>query len=255
MTRVFQNHLQLKYTHVSRTTLKRDAKKLRKTAKQQLIDGFLNLNASVNITTDVWSAPHGLPGSYLYVTAHWIEPETWQMMKRVIVFEEFPIPHTGVALFQILRKAFVKFHLEEKNSIKFDSASNNKKAIGRLHLIKLSWASLDYSNIDGMTRFKKKLQDLKVVIRRWVNTKRLEMVSSKLDTIAELEKIDKAMDIGVVDDCAVLRRGDFDVSVVRHQTCLTDILGFLEKFKGAFEQDIDDEGEEDKEDEEGDGEV
>nr|GEX30631.1 copia protein [Tanacetum cinerariifolium] len=44
--------------------------------------------------------------------------------------------------------------------------------------------------------------------------------------------------------------GDFDVSVVSLQTCLTDILGFLEKFKGGFEQDIDVEGEEDKEDEE-----
>ncbi|GJT51945.1 RNA-directed DNA polymerase, eukaryota [Tanacetum coccineum] len=64
----------------------------------------------------------------------------------------------------------------------------------------------DYSNIDGMTRFKKKLQDLKVIIRRWVKTKRLEMVGSKLDIIAELEKIDKAMDIGVVDDSIVLRR-------------------------------------------------
>ncbi|GJS07102.1 RNA-directed DNA polymerase, eukaryota, partial [Tanacetum coccineum] len=34
----------------------------------------------------------------------------------------------------------------------------------------------------------------------------LEMVGSKLDIIAELEKIDKAMDIGVVDDSIVLRR-------------------------------------------------
>ncbi|GJY02450.1 RNA-directed DNA polymerase, eukaryota [Tanacetum coccineum] len=78
--------------------------------------------------------------------------------------------------------------------------------VGFDDMIKLSWASLDYSNIDGMTRFKKKLQDLKVIIRRWVKTKRLEMVGSKLDTIAELEKIDKAMDIGVVDDSTVLRR-------------------------------------------------
>nr|GEV27747.1 RNA-directed DNA polymerase, eukaryota [Tanacetum cinerariifolium] len=78
--------------------------------------------------------------------------------------------------------------------------------VGFDDMIKLSWASLEYSNIDGMTRFKKKLQDLKVIIRRWVNTKRLDMVGSKLDTIAELEKIDKAMDIGVVDDCIVLRQ-------------------------------------------------
>nr|GFB48912.1 RNA-directed DNA polymerase, eukaryota [Tanacetum cinerariifolium] len=72
-------------------------------------------------------------------------------------------------------------------------------------MIKLSWASLEYLNFDRTTRFKKKLQDLKVIIRRWVKTKRLEMVGSKLDTIAELEKIDKAMDIGVVDDSTVLR--------------------------------------------------
>ncbi|GKC78365.1 hypothetical protein Tco_1129139 [Tanacetum coccineum] len=32
-------------------------------------------------------------------------------------------------------------------------------------------------------------------------------------------------------------------------------VGFLEKFRGGFKQDIDDEGEEDKGDEEGDGEV
>ncbi|GKE23009.1 hypothetical protein Tco_1434521, partial [Tanacetum coccineum] len=43
---------------------------------------------------------------------------------------------------------------------------------------------------------------------------------------------------------------DFDVTVVRLQTCITDILGFLEKFEGGFEQDIDDDGEKDKEDEE-----
>ncbi|GKC06644.1 hypothetical protein Tco_0998254 [Tanacetum coccineum] len=43
------------------------------------------------------------------------------------------------------------------------------------------------------------------------------------------------------------------MSVVRLQTCLTEILGFLEKFRGGLEQDIEDESEEDREDEEGDG--
>nr|GEW14145.1 RNA-directed DNA polymerase, eukaryota, reverse transcriptase zinc-binding domain protein [Tanacetum cinerariifolium] len=55
-TRVFQNHLQLKYNHVSRTTLKRDAIKLWVAAKQAIIDGFLNLNTNVNLTTDVCGA-------------------------------------------------------------------------------------------------------------------------------------------------------------------------------------------------------
>ncbi|GJZ19765.1 hypothetical protein Tco_0556355, partial [Tanacetum coccineum] len=43
---------------------------------------------------------------------------------------------------------------------------------------------------------------------------------------------------------------DFGVDVVRFHTCLTDILGFLEKLEWCFKQDINDEGEED---EEGDG--
>ncbi|GJR83963.1 NB-ARC domains-containing protein [Tanacetum coccineum] len=134
-TRVFQNHLQPKYNHVSRTTLKRDAMKLWVTAKQAIIDGFLNLNTNVNLTTDVWTAPHGLPGSYICVTAHWIEPGTWQMMKRVIAFEDFPVPYTGSALAKTLRDVFVNFKLENKiMSITLDNASNNTSVIGKLRL-------------------------------------------------------------------------------------------------------------------------
>ncbi|GJW15553.1 hypothetical protein Tco_0019686 [Tanacetum coccineum] len=41
---------------------------------------------------------------------------------------------------------------------------------------------------------------------------------------------------------------DSGVDVLRFHTCLTDILGFLEKLEWWFGQDIDDEGEEDEED-------
>nr|GEX66120.1 hypothetical protein [Tanacetum cinerariifolium] len=43
---------------------------------------------------------------------------------------------------------------------------------------------------------------------------------------------------------------DFEVDVLCFHTCLTDVLGFLEKLEWWFEQDINDEGEEN---EEGDG--
>ncbi|GJY05408.1 hypothetical protein Tco_0371348 [Tanacetum coccineum] len=69
-TRVFQNTMQPRYTHVSHSTLKRDAMKLWLAAKQEIIDSFGNINACVNLTTNVWSAPHGVPGSYMCVTAH-----------------------------------------------------------------------------------------------------------------------------------------------------------------------------------------
>nr|GFA32836.1 zinc finger BED domain-containing protein RICESLEEPER 2-like [Tanacetum cinerariifolium] len=97
-TMVFQKHLQPKYNHVSRTTLKRDAMKLWVMAKQVIINDFLKLNTNVNLTTDVWSTPHGVPGSYICVTSHWIEPVTWKMMMRVIALEDFSAPHSGSAL-------------------------------------------------------------------------------------------------------------------------------------------------------------
>nr|GEU34588.1 zinc finger BED domain-containing protein RICESLEEPER 2-like [Tanacetum cinerariifolium] len=134
-TRVFQKHLQPKYNHISRTTLKRDAIKLWVAAKQVIIDDFLKLSINVNLATDVWSAPHRVLGSYICVTAHWIEPVTWKMMKRVMAFEEFPAPHSGSALAKKLRNVFVNFNLENKiMSITLDNASNNTSAIDKLKL-------------------------------------------------------------------------------------------------------------------------
>nr|GEV97950.1 hypothetical protein [Tanacetum cinerariifolium] len=99
-------------------------------AKQAIIDGFVNLNTNVNLPKDVWSAPHGVPDSYICVTAHWIEPGTWQMMKRVIAFEDFLVSHTGSALARTLRKTFVNLNLENKiMSITLDNASNNTSTI------------------------------------------------------------------------------------------------------------------------------
>nr|GEZ56607.1 hAT family dimerisation domain containing protein [Tanacetum cinerariifolium] len=90
---------------------------------------------TVNITTDVWSALHGLPGLYLYVTAHQIEANTWQMMKRVIALKDFSVPHSRPALSKMLRKMFVNFNLEEFFlEITLDNASNNTKATERLAL-------------------------------------------------------------------------------------------------------------------------
>nr|GEV60135.1 hypothetical protein [Tanacetum cinerariifolium] len=134
-TRVFQKTMQPRYTHVSRSTLKRDAMRLWLAAKQEIIDSFGNLNACVNLTTDVWFASHGVHGSYMCVTAHWIEPDTWQMMKRVILFEEFPSPHTGHALFKMLIKVLTNFNLENKvMSITLDNASNNTSSMDKLKL-------------------------------------------------------------------------------------------------------------------------
>nr|GEW64826.1 zinc finger BED domain-containing protein RICESLEEPER 2-like [Tanacetum cinerariifolium] len=59
----------------------------------------------------------------------------WQMMKRVISFEECSSPHTGGALFKTLIKVFTNFNLEDKvMSITLDNASNNTSAMDKLKL-------------------------------------------------------------------------------------------------------------------------
>nr|GEX49692.1 zinc finger MYND domain-containing protein 15 isoform X1 [Tanacetum cinerariifolium] len=94
MTDLIKEMLQPRYCHVSQATLRRDCIKLWAQAKNELILGFQNLETDVNLTCDVWTAPHGSPDSYLCVTTHWVNPKTWEMMKRMISFELFGYPHT-----------------------------------------------------------------------------------------------------------------------------------------------------------------
>nr|GEZ99155.1 RNA-directed DNA polymerase, eukaryota, nucleotide-binding alpha-beta plait domain protein [Tanacetum cinerariifolium] len=85
----------------------------------------------------------------------------------------------------------------------------------------------DFMAILGLYIILKDEGFLDVIIRRWVKTKRLEMVGSKLDTIAGLEKIDKAMHIGVVDDCTVLchQADDLERGVSRDER---ELFGMVE---------------------------
>ncbi|PWA85997.1 AC transposase [Artemisia annua] len=68
--------------------------------------------------------------SFLCVTAHWVNPKTWVMMKRTISFELFGYHHTGENLYAILDKVIKTYNLNEKNfAISFDNASNNDVAV------------------------------------------------------------------------------------------------------------------------------
>ena len=118
-TALVRETLQPRYKSVSRRTLKRDCFKLWKKAREDLINAFENLETGINITTDVWSAPHGCLESYICVTAHWINSTTWAMMKRTIAFELFESPHTGQNLFNILTYVFQTFKIEQKNIFYF----------------------------------------------------------------------------------------------------------------------------------------
>nr|GEX24399.1 RNA-directed DNA polymerase, eukaryota [Tanacetum cinerariifolium] len=54
--------------------------------------------------------------------------------------------------------------------------------------------------------FKKKLQDLKHIIRGWVQDQRSLSMRSKRDTVNELSEIDKELDNGLISETNILRR-------------------------------------------------
>nr|GEZ30668.1 RNA-directed DNA polymerase, eukaryota [Tanacetum cinerariifolium] len=71
------------------------------------------------------------------------------------------------------------------------------------------WSKLGFpSHFDSnrMIRFKKKLQDLKIIIRRWVKDKKLQQCTARSSIKEELSVIDKDLDRGQVSDDALLKR-------------------------------------------------
>ncbi|KAK1419827.1 hypothetical protein QVD17_29191 [Tagetes erecta] len=196
LTRLIQETLQPRYTHVSRNTLRRDCLGYWQQAKSDLINLFENLTTGVNLTSDIWSAPHNLPESYLCVTAHWIDPKSWLMMKRVIAFELCGYPHSGAKIYKILDIVIRTFKIENKIfSMSFDNASNNTTAVEKLrvkykpicdgvfyhsrcvaHIINLVVQDgLHVEQVDDFkTSFKNMLRDIfKVSRKRYTNYRRL----------------------------------------------------------------------------------
>ncbi|GKA10549.1 RNA-directed DNA polymerase, eukaryota [Tanacetum coccineum] len=78
--------------------------------------------------------------------------------------------------------------------------------VGFDDMIKSAWSSFAHSDGNRMIRFKKKLQDLKTIIRCWIKMKRHETSRVKKNIITDLEVIDKALDRGIADDADVSRR-------------------------------------------------
>ncbi|KAE8675306.1 Ubiquitin-like protein ATG12 [Hibiscus syriacus] len=88
-TTTIQQLMQPRYTQVNRTTLRRDAIKMWRTAREKMILGFQEHRYGVSLTCDVWSSSHNTGNSFLAVTSHWLDQDNWQMMKRTITFELF----------------------------------------------------------------------------------------------------------------------------------------------------------------------
>nr|GEW33033.1 RNA-directed DNA polymerase, eukaryota [Tanacetum cinerariifolium] len=73
-------------------------------------------------------------------------------------------------------------------------------------MVEKAWLSFSHSDSNGMIRFKNKLQDLKIIIRRWVKDKKLQQCTARSSIKEELSVIDKDLDRGQGSDDALLKR-------------------------------------------------
>nr|GFB78037.1 RNA-directed DNA polymerase, eukaryota [Tanacetum cinerariifolium] len=73
-------------------------------------------------------------------------------------------------------------------------------------MVEQTWRSFSHSDVNRMIRFKKKLHDLKAIIRCLVKDKRMHMSGEKNSIKNELSDIDKEVDRGVVSDTNLFRR-------------------------------------------------
>ncbi|GJZ64388.1 RNA-directed DNA polymerase, eukaryota [Tanacetum coccineum] len=101
--------------------------------------------------------------------------------------------------------------------------------VGFDDMVEHTWRSFTHSDGNGMIRFKKKLQDLKIIMRRWVNDKRIHLSGSKREIVSELGVIDKDLDRGVVFDDCILRR--LELTRQLHNINEMEAKGFLFKSK------------------------
>ncbi|GJW42238.1 RNA-directed DNA polymerase, eukaryota [Tanacetum coccineum] len=80
-------------------------------------------------------------------------------------------------------------------------------------MVAQTWSSFSHCDANRMIRFKKKLQDLKVQIRSWVNDKRRSVHGEKDRIKNELSSIDKLLDCGDVSESHLLRRSELQCNL------------------------------------------
>ncbi|GJW26520.1 RNA-directed DNA polymerase, eukaryota [Tanacetum coccineum] len=75
-------------------------------------------------------------------------------------------------------------------------------------MVNQTWRSFSHSDRNGMVHFKKKLFDLKIVIRQWVKSKRAQLCNTKQALEGELHEVDEDLDHGTVNEELLVRRKD-----------------------------------------------
>ncbi|GJY78973.1 RNA-directed DNA polymerase, eukaryota [Tanacetum coccineum] len=96
-------------------------------------------------------------------------------------------------------------------------------------MVEQNWRSFSHSDTNGMIRFKKKLQELKSIIRIWIKDKRATLSNLKHAIEIELRDIDKELDSGYVSDTYLARR--LELKGQLHEIKDKEAADFIQKSK------------------------
>ncbi|GJQ97462.1 RNA-directed DNA polymerase, eukaryota, partial [Tanacetum coccineum] len=104
-------------------------------------------------------------------------------------------------------------------------------------MVEQAWNSFSHSDSNSLIRFKKKLQDLKKIIRGWIKDKNISQAGTKIAIIDDLVTIDKNMDRGVVSDEMLLNRTELNRKL--HDLNQLEVKDYAQKakVKWAIEED------------------
>lgn len=110
---------------MSRQKLKLKIDYLFEAMKNQLVARFSNANY-IALTADIWSSKHR---SFMGVTAHWIDPVTYERQIATISCNRFTFPHTNERIAENLQIVCDSYEVREKIiATTTDNASNFLKA-------------------------------------------------------------------------------------------------------------------------------
>ncbi|GKC08833.1 RNA-directed DNA polymerase, eukaryota [Tanacetum coccineum] len=96
-------------------------------------------------------------------------------------------------------------------------------------MVEQNWRSFSHSDSNGMIRFKKKLQEIKSIIRIWIKDKRATLSNLKHAIENELRDIDKELDFGYVSNTYLARR--LELKGQLHEIEYKEAADFVQKSK------------------------
>nr|GEV68229.1 RNA-directed DNA polymerase, eukaryota [Tanacetum cinerariifolium] len=182
--------------------------------------------------------------------AHWKgETISHPLATKMSKLDRFLVSEGIISLFPSLSALCLDCHLSDHRPILLNEIHTDYgpvpfrvyhswfKREGFDDMVKLAWNSFSHSYSNQLIKFKKNLQDLKVIIRGWIKDKKSQFSETKNAIIEDLIGIDKYLDNGIVSDELLLNRMELTTKLQEHNQIEAKDFAQQAKIKWAIEGD------------------